>query len=60
MKSTVRSEPDSGGRDKIMKIRAFLALALALLAVSACVIEPIGGGHRGYYGEGHERGVWRG
>ncbi len=41
-----------------MKIRSFFALVLALLAVSACVIEPIGG--RGYYGQGHERGVWRG
>jgi hypothetical protein len=43
-----------------MKIRRFLALALTLLTVSACVIEPIGG--RGYYGGGHqyERGVWRG
>jgi hypothetical protein len=30
-----------------MKIRTFIALALTLLAVSACVIEPIGGG-RGY------------
>ncbi len=56
-----------------MKIRIFLALALALLAVSACVIEPMGAGHahygdrRGYfnggdgnYGGGYERGVWRG
>jgi hypothetical protein len=41
-----------------MKIRAFFALGLALLAVSACVIEPMGG--RGYYGDRHERGVWRG
>lgn len=53
-----------------MKIRTLLALAITLLAVSACVIEPVGG--RGYYGGGHEynrgyygghdygRGVWRG
>jgi hypothetical protein len=44
-----------------MKIRMLLALALTLLAVSACVIEPIGG--RGYYGgDRHDygRGVWRG
>jgi hypothetical protein len=47
-----------------MKIRMFIVLALTLLAVSACVVEPIGGGHGyyggGYYGGGHERGVWRG
>lgn len=56
-----------------MKIRMFIVLALTMLAVSACVIEP-GGGGRGYYGGGHgyydgghgpyggghERGVWRG
>jgi uncharacterized membrane protein YgcG len=51
----------------------FIVLALTLLAVSACVVEPNGGG--GYYGGGHyggghygggdydgghERGVWRG
>ena len=41
-----------------MKLRIFCALAFALLAVAGCVIEPVGG--RGYYGEGHERGVWRG
>jgi len=46
----------------------FIALALTLLAVSACVVEPVGG--RGYYGGGYsgggyyhgggyERGVWR-
>ena len=46
------------GEEKTMKIHTFIALALTLLAVSACVIEPIGG--RGYYGGGHERGVWRG
>ena len=48
-----------------MKIRTFVALALTLLAASACVIEPVGGrgyygGGHGYYGGGHERGVWRG
>jgi hypothetical protein len=46
----------------IMKIHALFALLLTLLAVSACVVEPIGGG-RGYYGSHeheHERGVWRG
>jgi hypothetical protein len=43
-----------------MNIRTFVALMLALLAVSACVIEPIGG--RGYHREGQDygRGVWRG
>jgi hypothetical protein len=41
----------------IMKIRTLFALLLTLLALSACIVEPIGG--RGYYG-GHERGVWRG
>jgi hypothetical protein len=46
-------------QEKIVKIRTFFALALALLAVSACIIEP-GRGGRGYYGGGHERGVWRG
>jgi hypothetical protein len=54
-----------------MKTQMLLALMLTLLAVSACVVEPLGGrghyggGHeygRGYYGGGHEygRGVWRG
>lgn len=44
----------------IMKIGRFLALVLTLLAVSACIVEPIGG--RGYGGGGHEhdRGDWRG
>jgi hypothetical protein len=43
-----------------MNIRLFLALALTLFAVSACVVEPMGG--RGHYGGGHEygRAVWRG
>lgn len=43
-----------------MKIRMFIVLALTLLAVSACVIEPIGGGYRGG-GWGHDDGhrVWR-
>jgi len=48
-----------------MNMRLFLALALTLLAVSACVVEPVGGGYYrggGHYGGGHEygRGVWRG
>ena len=43
-----------------MKIRMLLALTLTLLAVSACIIEPIGGGGYGHHGGGHERGVWRG
>jgi hypothetical protein len=41
-----------------MKIRMLVALVLTLLAVSACVIEPIGG--RGHYGHEYGRGVWRG
>lgn len=44
-----------------MKMRMILALALTLLAVSACVIEPIDG--RGYHGGGDRdngRWVWRG
>jgi hypothetical protein len=55
------SERDSDGKETIMKIRMLLALALTLLAISACVVEPIGG--RGYYGGGgrdYGRGVWRG
>jgi hypothetical protein len=55
----------SNTKETIMNIPTLLALALTLLAVSACIIEPIGG--RGYYGGGHEyghrdygRGVWRG
>jgi hypothetical protein len=56
-----------------VKIRMFIILALIMLAVSACVVEPIGGGGgyyggghgyygggHGYDGGGHERGVWRG
>ena len=57
-----------------MKIRMFIVLALTLLAVSACVVEPVGGRgyyggynggyyggyHGGYYGGGYERGVWHG
>jgi hypothetical protein len=49
-----------------MNIHTVFALVLALLAVSACVIEPYGDrehhGRGGYYGGGgHEyaRGVWR-
>jgi len=45
-----------------MKLKTIVALLLALLAVSGCVVEPYGGGGRGGYygGGGHERGVWRG
>jgi len=51
-----------------VKIRMLIVLTLTLLAVSACVVEPVGrggyygGGYYGggYYGGGHERGVWRG
>jgi hypothetical protein len=49
--------------ETVMKLRVLIALACTLLAVSACVVEPYGGG-RGYYGGGgyHEYGrpVWRG
>jgi hypothetical protein len=44
-----------------MKLRILFALAFALLAVSACVVEPFGGGGgRGGYGGGHDYGrrVW--
>jgi hypothetical protein len=45
--------------EEIMNFRMLLALVFTLLAVSACVIEPRGGGHGGYYG-GHDDGhrVW--
>jgi hypothetical protein len=33
-----------------MKLRLLIVLACTLLAVSACVVEPYGGG-RGYYGD---------
>jgi hypothetical protein len=44
-----------------MKLKVLFALALTLLAVSACVVEPYGGG-RGYGGGYHDYGrpVWRG
>jgi hypothetical protein len=53
-----------------MKLRLLIVLACALLAVSACVVEPYGGGGRGgyygggYYGGGYSqhdygRRVWR-
>ena len=53
--------------EAIVKIRVFIVLALTLLAVSACVVEPIGGGYHGGGGgwSGHEGGrdagrrVWR-
>jgi hypothetical protein len=59
----------SDGEETVVKIRMFVVLALTMLAVSACVVEPggyYGGGHgyygggHGYYNGGHERGVWRG
>jgi hypothetical protein len=47
-----------------MRLRHFIALACTLLALSACVVEPYGGGGRGYYNGdyGHNdygRRVWR-
>ena len=63
-------EQDSDGEEIVVGIRVFIVLTLAMLAVSACVVEPVGGtyggGHgyynsgHGYNGAGHERGVWRG
>ena len=51
-----------------MTLRLLIVLACTLLAVSACVVEPFGGGYRGggrgeYYGGGqseHDYGrrVW--
>jgi len=42
-----------------MKLRTLTALVLTLLAVSACIIAPLG--DRGDYRNGHhEHGVWRG
>jgi hypothetical protein len=45
-----------------MKLRQLILLACALLALSACVVEPWGGGGErgGYYGGGHDYGhrVW--
>jgi hypothetical protein len=35
-----------------MKFQLLIALAFTLLAVSACVVEPYGGG-RGYYNNGN-------
>jgi hypothetical protein len=57
---------DGDGEETVMKIRMYVVLALTLLAVSACVVEPVGGRgyyggyHGGYYGGGYERGVWHG
>ena len=31
-----------------MKLRLLVVLACTLLALSACVVEPFGGGHGGY------------
>ena len=48
-----------------MKLRMLIFLTCALLAVSACVIEPYGyggGDHYGGHSEGHHdygRRVWR-
>jgi hypothetical protein len=40
--------------EAIMKPELLMALVGILLAVSACVVEPYGGGGRGYYyGGGH-------
>lgn len=61
---------DGDGEEISVKTRMFIFLALTMLAVSACVVEPGGyygggyyGGGYGYYegdhGGGHERGVWR-
>jgi hypothetical protein len=33
-----------------MKLQLLVVLAGILLAVSACVVEPYGGGEHGYYG----------
>jgi hypothetical protein len=50
-----------------MKLKHLAVLACALLALSACVVAPYGGGDPGYYyGGGGERGYgdgrpdWRG
>jgi hypothetical protein len=51
--------------ETIMKLRLFVVLACTLLAVSACIVEPYGGGGRGGYYRGdysqHDYGrrVWR-
>ena len=49
-----------GVMEAIVKIRLLVALAL-VLAVSACVVEPMGGGYRGGGWGGHDDGhrVWR-
>ena len=44
-----------------MKLRQIIVLVCALLAVSACIVEPLGGG--GYRGGGERdygHRVWRG
>jgi hypothetical protein len=38
-----------------MRLRHFIALACTVLALSACVVEPYGGG-RGYYNGGYYNG----
>ncbi len=43
-----------------MKFLSLLTLALTLLMTAACVVEPLGGGHRGddrgWHDDGHR--VW--
>jgi hypothetical protein len=44
-----------------MQIRLFVVLACVMLAVSACVVEPYGGGGRGGYGhDGYSQGGYGG
>ena len=38
-----------------MKLRLFIVLGCTLLAATACVIEPYGGGHGYYYGGGQSQ-----
>ncbi len=39
-----------------MKLRILIALAFTLMAVSACVVEPVG---IGWHGDGYGHRVWR-
>jgi hypothetical protein len=41
--------------ETIMKLQLLIALAFTLFAVSACVVEPYGGG-RAYYNNGYNGG----
>jgi hypothetical protein len=43
-----------------MKLRLLFVLVCTLLAVSACVVEPFGGGGRGGYYEGGRGGHYEG